>query len=280
MSFGQGGPAWGPGGSGTPDWDALAANAAADRARRRRWLMIGGGALATAAVAAVVAVAVVAESGGRGDDSPSALPSPATIPPSPDQPEPTFNTKAPPPPPNPYEFISDPKKDTAPLTVKSLFPDKKIEPGGREYTRRATDSTKNCDAAAVGDLSAFLTANKCREVHRATYTGDGMLITLGVAVFDSVEVAKKVGDEAPTSIAPLPGEGVPVFCRSFACRAGSNSHGRYAYFTIAGYLNGKDTTAEDTRTRAAVQDIGGYAYQRIEQRGKDQALAAATAPPE
>ncbi len=54
MSFGQGGPSWGPGESRTPDWAALADESAA-RGRRKKWLLIGGGALATAAVAAIVA---------------------------------------------------------------------------------------------------------------------------------------------------------------------------------------------------------------------------------
>src|SRR6478609_7283189 len=84
MSFGQGGPSWGPGDSRTPDWAALA-EASAARGRRRKWLFIGGGALATAAVAAIVATAVITTDGGGGASGPqknaSGLPAPADLPP-------------------------------------------------------------------------------------------------------------------------------------------------------------------------------------------------------
>lgn len=280
MSFGQGGPGWGPGGSNTPDWNALAESAEAARARRRRWLLIGGGALATVAVAAVVAVAVVsAGDGSASDDESSALPTPESLPSSPAQPEPSFETEAPPPPPDPMEFISDPKKDTAPLSVKTLYPDKKITVNDRTFARATTDATKNCAGASREKLGPVLTANKCREMYRATYTRDDLAVTVGIAVFDSEKAAEKAKDDAAPSVAPLSGGGTPQFCRFSACYSSANSIGRYAYFVVSGYPGGKDVTAKDTKARTVGRDIAQYAFVTIRERGEAQASAAATASP-
>ena len=45
----------------------------------------------------------------------------------------------------------------------------------------------------------------------------------------------------------------------------------YAYFTIAGYLNGKDVTGSETKAQQIARDGGAYAFTQITQRGKDQA---------
>ncbi|MFC6067658.1 hypothetical protein ACFP4F_34630, partial [Streptomyces ochraceiscleroticus] len=121
MSFGQGGP-YGPGGSGpsapsTPDWNALAEQSEAS-GKRKRLLMIGGGVLATLAVAGIVATAVISSNGGS--NKPSALPSPEKLPGEKAEPKPTFSDVNVPPPPDPVDYITDAKKDTAPLTTASL----------------------------------------------------------------------------------------------------------------------------------------------------------------
>ena len=142
MSFGQGGPGWGsqggpdwnvggsPGGCDSggpggpaPDWAALAEQAERSRSRRRRWLMAGGGALATAAIAGIVAVAVVNEDSSQGaSDKPSdSLPPSKEVSPTDDAPKPTFKDEPPPPAP-PRDFISDAKRDKAPLNTETLYP--------------------------------------------------------------------------------------------------------------------------------------------------------------
>ncbi|MDK1472873.1 hypothetical protein QNO07_05410 [Streptomyces sp. 549] len=282
MSFGQGGPAWGQGPSGgpqTPDWNALAEQAEAAKARKRRLLLIGGGALATVAVAAVVAVTVVSKNGTPSDRPSAALPSPEQLPPSPAQPKPSFNTEAPPPP-NPMEFISDPEKDTAPISVATLFPGKSMESGESAYTKTASRSAKDCASVATAALGPVLTANGCQEVHRATYVRDGIAVTVGIAVFESEAAAKKAKDNAQPNIAPLPGGGTPEFCRFAACRTSANSVGRYGYFTVSGYLDGTNVTTEETKARAAGLDVARYAFGQIRQRGEEQATAAATSAPD
>ncbi|WP_435866187.1 hypothetical protein [Streptomyces xinghaiensis] len=276
MSFGQRGFS-GPGGSfdsSTPDWGAMADRTAA-RNRRRKMLLIGGGAAATAIVGTIVAFGVV--NGGNAEGGQEGLPAPETLPSEPQQPEPSFSEVKPPPPPDPREFISDADKDTAPLTATTLFPDTRMTMASRAYGKGATDSVTNCASAASGRLAPALTENGCDQVIRATYTRDGVAVTVGVAVFGTEAQAAKAKEDATGNIRSLPGDGVPVFCRATACRLTANSIGRYAYFTVAGYTSGEDVTTADTRARQAGKDVADYTFNSIVDRGEAQAAKAATA---
>ncbi|MFJ6606314.1 hypothetical protein [Streptomyces lydicus] len=274
MSYGQGGPFDGPGGSmsSTPDWDALADESEA-RSRRKRWMWIGGGALAALAVAGIVAAAVMAGGGSPGGN-PTAAPS-SSGQAAPDD-KPSFPDVSVPPPPNPRDYITDPKKDTAPLTPATLFPQKSMIVGEHSYPRTNTATTKDCTAGAQGALVSSLAHNGCKQLLRATYSKGGVAVTIGVAVFNSPAQAAKVMNEARTNLMPLPGGGVPSdFCQGHKCRMATNATGRYAYFTIAGYLDGKDVVASETKARQIARDGGAYAFSQITQRGKDQAAKAA-----
>ncbi|MFD8327277.1 hypothetical protein [Streptomyces lydicus] len=274
MSYGQGGPFDGPGGSmsSTPDWDALAEESEA-RSRRKRWMWIGGGALAALAVAGIVAAAVMAGGGSPGGN-PTAAPS-SSDQAAPDD-KPSFPDVSVPPPPNPRDYITDPKKDTAPLTPATLFPQKSMIVGEHSYPRTNTATTKDCTAGAQGALVSSLAHNGCKQLLRATYSKGGVAVTIGVAVFNSPAQAAKVMNEARTNLMPLPGGGVPSdFCQGHKCRMATNATGRYAYFTIAGYLDGKDVVPSETKARQIARDGGAYAFSQITQRGKDQAAKAA-----
>lgn len=287
MSFGQGGP-YGPGGGHgpagaqppTPDWAALADDSAR-RGRRRRLLFIGGGVLATAAVGAIVAMAVMSSSEGKSsnksDKSASQLPAPQDLPTESPTPEPTFSDVAPPAPPKPLDILSSAKRDTAPISTGTLFPDEKAVGNGREYAKSATAATKSCATAAQGSLVPALTNNGCRQFFRATYSKDGVAVTVGIAVFDTKAAAERAKEQAGPNVTSLSGGGVPVFCRQADCRASANAIGRYAYFTIAGYTSGADVTTSDTKALQAGRDIADYAFRRILKRGDQQASAAATA---
>ncbi|MGA4850687.1 hypothetical protein ACOBQB_32265 [Streptomyces sp. G5(2025)] len=287
MSFGQGGPQWGPGGTGgpgggpTPDWAALA-EASEARTRRRKWLMIGGGAFATIGIAAAVAITVVSA---NSDDATasnkpaSELPATADIPGESDDPGPTFKETTPPPPPNPKDFISSAKKDKAPLTPEGLFPGKTFTSGETVYKKGATDSTKSCASVTQPALGAILTKHDCTRLIRASYLKGGLAVTVGVAVFDTSADAAKVKDEVNKGlVTALPGKGVPGFCQTGVCRGTYNAYGRYAYFTTTGYTNGKDVTTGDSKAYAVGDTLARFAFQRINQRGEAQASAAAAAP--
>lgn len=285
MSFGQGGPSWGPVGpenNGTPDWAALA-EASAARARRRKWLMIGGGALATAAVAAIVATAVIMTNKNHSDGADgkraSELPSVNDLPSETAQPEPSFSSVAPPPPPDPKDYISDVKKDRLPVGVDAFFPGRKLTSGDRVYAKGATHTTTKCATTTQGALGSILVNNGCDQVIRATYSRDGIAVTVGLAVFETEAQAKKAAQQAGGGIASLSGSGVPVFCRGGSiCRRTANSYGRYAYFAISGFTSGKNVTKADKNVYAVGDDLTNFTFRQIRHRGEVQASAAATAP--
>ncbi|WP_455352442.1 hypothetical protein [Streptomyces sp. SYSU K217416] len=282
MSFGQGGPSWGPGGpqepygSSTPDWAALA-DASAARNRRRKFLWIGGGALATAAIVGIVATAIVStNNGSRDGKAATELPTPEELPKNSAQPGPSFSPVAPPPPLDPHDFIADKAKDKAPLSADTLYPGKKLTMGDRVYAKGPTSRTAACAAATQGALGAVLANNGCTQVIRATYAKDGVAVTVGVAVFDTEAQAKKAKQQASGGLASLSGAGVPTFCRGgTVCRKTTNSYGRYAYFTVGGHTSGKNVTQNDAAVFQAGDDLAEFTFQQIVQRGRSQASAAA-----
>ncbi|MFF0053689.1 hypothetical protein ACFYRI_04700 [Streptomyces microflavus] len=279
MSSWQGGPSWGPEDNGTPDWAALAEESAA-RARRKRWLMIGGGVLATAVVGAIVATAVVTTGGGKSDPAGSAskLPAPAELPEDTSAPAPSFSSVAPTPPPDPKEYITSADKDKAPITVDGFFPGKKLAMGDRVHTKGATGRTTDCATGTQGALGAVLTKNGCKQLIRATYSKDGVAVTVGIAVFDTEARAQKTVDQAAGGLASLSGAGVPTFCRGgTVCRRTTNSYGRYAYFTVGGFTDGTRVTAEDRDVFAVGDDLANFVFRQIHQRGRVQASQAAEA---
>ncbi|MGW4628625.1 hypothetical protein [Streptomyces rubiginosohelvolus] len=281
MSFGQGGASWGPGGDGTPDWAALADQSAA-RARRKRLLMIGGGALATVAIGAIVTTAVVTSNGGdtgKGDKNASQLPAPADLPEDTSAPQPSFSSVAPPPPPDPKDFISSADKDKAPVTVDGFFPGKKLTMGDRVHLKGTTSNSAKCATGTQGALGSVLTNNGCKQLIRATYRKDGVAVTVGVAVFDTEARAKKAVDQASGGLASLSGGGVNTFCRGgTVCLRTSNSYGRYAYFTIGGFLNGKRVTTADENVYAVNKDLTNFTFRQIHRRGQIQASQAVADP--
>ncbi|WP_177246401.1 hypothetical protein [Actinacidiphila alni] len=265
--------------AGTPDWNALADEQTARGARRRKLMLLGGGILAVVVIAGAVAAAVV-KSGGSDDDKSIAGPSSsasATGTPSPLPPTPTFSSVAPPPPPNPLDFISTAAKDTAPINPTAFFPSLILKAKTAQYDRVTTAMTDQCDTGARSDLATALKADGCKQLVRATFTRGGVAVTVGVAVFDDAAHAVKVQKTAHY-LAPLYGGGVKDFCRGVSCQMTSNAVGRYAYFTIAGFKNGKTLTKADKTARQAANDASDYAFQRIIQRGRD-AAAKSTATP-
>ncbi|MER7401869.1 hypothetical protein ABT373_05120 [Streptomyces sp. NPDC000070] len=288
MSFGQGGPQsqwdpwkpqsqqpWTSGGGQSPDWAALA-EASEARNKRRRLFLVGGGALATVAIGAAVAVAVVSAGGDNQANSPTSQVPSADIP-SESASAPSFAPTSAPPPLDPKDFIASAKKDTAPLGPDTLFPDTRLTLGETTYQKGPTADTRNCASAAGGTLPKALTANDCTRLIRATYVNDGIAVTVGVAVFDTEAQAAKAKSQTTkrSFVKSLSGGGVKSFCESGFCRTTSNSYGRYAYFTNAGFTSGKDVTPEDTAVFKTGNDLARFAADQIHRRGQAQASAAA-----
>jgi hypothetical protein len=289
MSYGQGGPQsqwdpwkpnsqqpWNSGGDdGTPDWAALA-EASETRNKRRKLLFIAGGAVATVATGTAVAMAVVsANSGNDAHGTPTNLPVSASVPSG--SATPSFAPTSAPPPLDPRDFIASAKKDTAPLSADTLFPGTQLTMGSTVYKKGATADTTNCASAAGGDLPKILSANNCTRLIRATYTKDGVAITVGVAVFDDQAQATKVRKLAAKKamVRSLPGKGVKNFCDSAVCLTTTNAVGRYAYFTTGGFLDGKNVTNKDTQVFSVGNDLQQFTFNQIYRRGQAQASAAA-----
>jgi hypothetical protein len=291
MSYGQqGGPQsqwdpwkphsqqpWTSGADQTPDWAALA-EASETRNKRRRLLFIGGGALATVAVGAAVAVAVVSanDDNSASNKPTSQLPGTANIPGS-TAPAPSFASTSAPPPLDPKDFVSSKSKDTAPLSADTLFPGKQLPVGQAVYRKGPTADTKDCGSAAQGTLPKVLAANDCTRLIRASYVKDGVAVTVGVAVFDTEAQAAKVKAQSDRKsvVKALFGDGLKPFCNAAFCRTTVNSYGRYAYFTNAGFTNGKDVTKTDTKVFRIGDDLQAYTFRQILARGQAQASAAA-----
>ncbi|KOV93441.1 membrane protein [Streptomyces sp. NRRL B-1140] len=287
MSYGQGGPQsqwdpwkpqsqqpWNSGGGGqSPDWAALA-EASEARNKRRRVLLIGGGAFATAAIGTAVAVAVVS-AGGDNKGNPTSLPS-SDIP-SQSASAPSFAPTSAPPPLDPKDFIASAKKDKAPLSPDTLFPGTQLTVGETVYKKGPTADTRDCASAAGGTLPKILTGNDCTRLIRVTYVKDGIAVTVGVAVFDTeAQAAKARGQSTKKSyIKSLSGGGVKAFCESGFCRTTSNSYGRYAYFSNAGFTSGKNVTPKDTAVYRTGDDLAQFTFNQIRRRGEAQASAAA-----
>ncbi|MET9392745.1 hypothetical protein ABZY20_20520 [Streptomyces sp. NPDC006624] len=288
MSFGQGGPQsqWDPwkpqsqqpwnGGGQSPDWAALA-EASEARNKRRRLLMIGGGALGIVAIGTAVAVAVVSANGDDRPNSPASLPS-ADIP-SGTASAPSFAPTSAPPPLDPKDFVASARKDKAPLSPDTLFPGTQLTMGGTVYKKGPTADTRSCATAAGGTLPKILTANDCTRLIRVTYVNGGIAVTVGVAVFDTEAQALKAKGQTnkKSFVKSLSGGGVKNFCESGVCRTTSNSYGRYAYFTNAGFTSGKDVTTKDTDVFRTGDDLQQHTFNQIRRRGEAQASAAAAA---
>ncbi|MFD5794772.1 hypothetical protein [Streptomyces diastatochromogenes] len=290
MSYGQGGPQsqwdpwkpnsqqpWSSGGDdGTPDWAALA-EASETRNKRRRVLFIGGGALATIAVGTAVAMAVVSANGDNdASGNPTNLPASASLP-SGSATAPSFAPTSAPPPLDPKDFISSVKKDTAPLSPETLFPGTQLTMGSTVYKKGATADTKNCASAADATLPKILTANGCTRLIRTSYTKPGIAITVGVAVFDTQAQAAKAKAQTDdrSIVRSLAGKGVKPFCDGAVCFSTRNTVGRYAYFTITGFTNGKNVTKKDTQAFSVSDDLQEFTFRQIYRRGEAQASAAA-----
>ncbi|MDR3082449.1 MAG: hypothetical protein LBV60_16240 [Streptomyces sp.] len=290
MSNGQGEPQWDPwkttsqqsqqsqwDNSGSPDWAALA-EASEARTKRRRLLLILGGALATVAVGAAVAVAIVSADGGsKTSAEPTGdLPGAAHIPSASADTAPSFAPTSAPPPLDPMDFIASSKKDTAPISADTLFPGSRLTVSSNVYKKGRTASTTKCASAVQGSLPALLTKNGCTRFIRATYTKDGVAVTVGVALFDTTAQATKVkqGVDSKSNIRSLSGGGVSAFCNTKICRNTTNSVGRYAYFTLAGFTSGKNVTAKDAKVFTVGDDLAEFTFRQIRQRGEAQASAA------
>jgi hypothetical protein len=231
---------------------------------------------AAAVIGTAVALAIVNQSDDGGSPTTS-LPDPKDLPPDTSRPEPTFEETTLPPLPEPEDFISDPDKDIAPFSADDFFTGDVMEIEGRTYQEVVTRGSRDCSSGVTRDLGAVLTDNDCAELLRATYTGGGVAVTVGVAQFPTEEAARAARNDAVANLLPLIVGDAPDFCQLGGCRTTTNQVGRYAYFTIAGNSDGSPDEGDGTPAQQASLDGNDHAFECIIQRGEAQASASASA---
>ncbi|WP_030202799.1 hypothetical protein [Streptomyces sp. NRRL S-87] len=243
-----------------PDWEALAEANAAEHRRRKR-LLWGGGAAGATAVAAVVAVLLAtggAEDPGPkdGTDDRSAA---ADAMPSFGDPSPMSD---------PLVYLSDARKDTAPLRGGLLFGTRAAEVADRTYALSDGDTTKDCTRNTDATLGKVLAAHHCTLFMRANYTRSDVQVTVGVAVFDTAAEAAAAKADAHGGVKALPASKSKPFCApKVVCRRTANAYGRYLYVTLTGFTGNKNATKKDEQVHRAGNDLAERTFQRILRRG-------------
>ena len=259
-----------------------------DRRRRRtRW----SAALVALCCLATVCVALLTTSSAAPKKRQTAAPQPTLAPanPNPANPNPapslaatpppaapSAGSPAQPPPANPITLLSGAGTDSAPLDAAELFAGRTFAFDKQSYTRALTTDSA-CSAAATPSLAAVLAHNGCRTVLRATYADGTTAVTVGVAVFDNAAQARAVKQQTTGNLLPLSGGGLPSFCRLVVCRLTTNAVGRYAYFTVAGYTDGKPVPASDTTAYTAGAAMNQLAFDGLLARAQSEAAKAAPA---
>ncbi|MBF9067893.1 hypothetical protein [Streptacidiphilus fuscans] len=280
-----------PEGTPAPDWELQPVEAAPQsddqpgrqHSRRpnrlRRRIALGSAAVVVLGGAA----ATLALTGGHSAGHPTAVASPSAAVPTTQASLPSFAPSTmPPAQPTPSPTLLDPitllssaTTDTAPLSVAALFPGKKVTVNGHVYTQALT-ATSACKDAATPPLAALLAKSGCQAVFRATYDSGTAEVTVGIAIFPSAAQAGTVKAQAASgNLQSLFGGPVKPFCRGVVCRLSTDAIGRYTYFTVAGYSNGKPVPANDSVALAAGNDIAAMAFQNLADRGRAEAAAAA-----
>ncbi|WP_377270852.1 hypothetical protein [Peterkaempfera sp. SMS 1(5)a] len=259
-----------------PDWAALADRNDAAARKKKRLYTIGSGVAAVLVVGGIVAAALGVFGSKSGPEAgPSTSPSPTA---SVTKPSPKPSTP-PPPPVDPLTIISSAGKDTAPLNTRTLFPDVQVPINGTVYTRDGSpNATGNCAKAGSSGLGEVFATHKCRAVYRATYVSKGIAVTVGIVVFDDSTQAQAVAKVNTGNIFSLY-RNIKAFCRNVQCLSSQASAGRYAYFTIGGYTNGKPVPKGDKKVQKASRDIATLARNTLYQRGRLAASQPAVTAP-
>ncbi len=271
---------------GTPEEPAyeqfLALSERKERLDRRRTRIRWGAALVALCCLVAVGVALLTSSSPKKRQAAAPQPTlapanPTSAPTVPPSTAPTKASDAPSTPPsavNPVTLLSAAATDAAPIDAAGFFPGRTVALDKQSYTRALTTGSA-CAPAVTPQLAAVLTRNGCRTLLRASYSGGTTAVTVGVAVFDSAAQALAVKRQTTGNLLPLSGGGLPVFCRMVVCRLTTNAVGRYAYFTVAGYTDGKSVPVTDTSAYTATATMNQLVFDGLLARAQREAAASA-----
>ncbi|SDQ83886.1 hypothetical protein [Thermostaphylospora chromogena] len=194
--------------------------------------------------------------------------------------KPVTETSATPPPgvPNHKDgFAASRATDKHPLTLKEIFPRRKITKGGQTYYMTIRRLDKVCKNGATGEkLQKALTAGKCNQLLRASFRDrSGQIIgTVGVANLNTSKSAKKVVDAAAGSkledyVKPLPGKDEHTKSLGTGqANAGAWRHGHYAVLLWFQFKDGHEPSKAERKklTRAAVNITDATVFPALDSR--------------
>ncbi|WP_113700201.1 hypothetical protein [Nonomuraea lactucae] len=158
-------------------------------------------------------------------------------------------------PPGEFSYAGERSTDPEPLTVKELFPSKKVSFSGRAYEMTVTSKVKKCSDGAVGTkMQKALKDGKCTQLIRASFRDKaGKVIgTVGVANLKSSKAATKVASAGSDSnyVKPLAGKDeVTKLVGSGSGGANVWMHGHYAVMI---WFQNKDGSKPDKKERKAI----------------------------
>jgi len=139
--------------------------------------------------------------------------------------------------------VDNAKTDPKPLSVREIFPSKRIRLDGREFVLDRKSLNLRCDYAANGAMARMLVKQKCQGLVRSTYvTGDGRIgVTVGVVAMPTKKIALAVQRSGTPArkgnwFTALPGKRSKAVTRTGGHTA-LNTYGRYILYAYAQYLD-------------------------------------------
>lgn len=176
-----------------------------------------------------------------------------------------------------FGYAAERGTDPDRLTLKELFPGKKVAVGGRTYELTAKASDKKCaDGAVGGKLLKALKSGKCTQVLRVSFRDKkGEVIgTIGVVNLSTTKAAEKVvaakgKGKAENYVKALPGKDtVTKFLGSGEAGVSFAAHGHYAILSWVQFKDGHkpDKKGSKQLTQARDDVIGKTVYPTLEAR--------------
>ncbi|MEU0568386.1 hypothetical protein ABZ297_23790 [Nonomuraea sp. NPDC005983] len=153
-------------------------------------------------------------------------------------------------PPGKYGFAENRSTDPEPLTVKELFPTKKLAFEGRSYEMTVTGKAKKCADVVIGDkLQKALKKAKCTQLVRASFRDKGgkVIGTVGVANLSTATNAGKVaaiGDQK-NYVKPLAGK--DSVTKLVGTGSGGTKVWTHGHYAVMVWVQTKDGTKPDKK---------------------------------